>query len=274
MRRSEALRICRGAWKDLRSAMQAGHAQEQWHERYQAGNLQGVDAYVQGSMERFALLLDLAERFAPAPTGRPRRVLDAGAGYGVQAAAFARAGWQVSASDVYAQAPMLEQLGIEYRRWHLEAEPAPFEPASFEAVVLSQTIEHFTHSPREPLRKMLELLVPQGILVLDAPNISSLRNVWRLIRGKSIMWSLHDHWLAAEPEVVHGVPYYDRHNREYSRQDFLDIARFFGLEACSIRYYSPIHPGKPLAARVAARIRDIVPVWRKGVCAVLRKPAA
>lgn len=274
---AKARRICVRAWEKLKTALAASEQERQteaWHAHYRANDLSSVEDYILGSMERFALLLHLAARHTYLPGGGSPRVLDAGAGYGMQAACFAEAGWEVFASDVYAASPPLNKLGIQYRQWNLEADPPPFEANFFDAVILSQTIEHFTYSPRKPLEHLINILRPGGILVLDAPNIASLRNVWRLLRGKTIMWSLYDHWLAAEPRIVHGVPYYDRHNREYSRQDFLDIARFFGLDVLEIRYYSPIHPRKSWPARLAGRMRDLVPFWRKGICGVLRKPAA
>jgi hypothetical protein len=42
---------------------------------------------------------------------------------------------------------------------------------------------------------MMRITRSGGLLVIDASNISSFRNVWRLLRGKTIHWSFAKHYL-------------------------------------------------------------------------------
>lgn len=255
------------AWEQVKNALQdSTEVCDRWHIQY-VTEINEIEKYVLGSLDRFCLIYDSIHRRLQGHGV----VLDAGAGYGIQVTMFQESGYEVVACDLYSNLPVYQKLGIPYYRWHLEAEPAPFPPEYFDAVILSQTIEHFTYSPKHALEELLRILKPRGWLLIDAPNISSLRNIWRLLRGRTIHWSLRKHYLEQKPEVVNGVPYFDRHNREYAREDFEDIAEFFGLRIEECRYYSPIHPHKPWWARVLANIRDIVPCWRKGIYALYQK---
>ncbi len=257
------------AWEKIKPfLLQANeHTTSEWGNRYIPG-INEVESYFHGSRERFSMLLDIIRRHLPRG-----RVLDAGAGHGIQAIVFKLAGYQTFASDIYPSANLYEKLGVEYRQWNLETQPAPFPKHFFDTIVLSQTIEHFTYSPLHPIREMLHVLKPEGFLLIDAPNISSFNNIWRLMRGKTIHWNLKKHYLEQQPNIVNGIPYFDRHNHEYSMQDFDDIASFFHLEIVEHGYYSPLNKQKPLPTRWASKLRDCIPHWRKGLYCLFRKPS-
>ncbi len=259
-------------WSRLRPLLERARdsSQEPWMRQYLPPST-ALDEYFHGSLDRFALLLDVVLRHAPSGA----RVLDAGAGYAMQSAALREAGFDIHAADVYQHFAVYDALDIPYRRWHLEAdEKPPFEAESFDAVILSQTIEHFTYSPLRPLTQLLQVLRPGGILLIDAPNIASFHNVWRLLRGRTIHWSLRRHYLEQQPQMVGGVPYYDRHNREYAMEDLIDIAEHFSLHVLERGYYSPVNRrSKPAWMIALSRLRDGVPHWRKGLYALYRKPA-
>jgi len=271
MNRKRAREITNTAWEKLRPflAHETEESGEDWVQRY-CPNVEEVDKYFWGSRDRFAMLLQLLSNNLHSGAS----ILDAGAGYGIQPAVLKTAGFQTFASDIYEGNQLYEPLGIEYKRWHLEAEAAPFPDNAFDAVVLSQTIEHFTYSPRKPLEEMLRITKPGGYLLIDAPNIAAFRNVSRLLRGKSIHWNLKKHYLEQEPSITDGIPYYDRHNHEYAMQDFHDIAAHFGLEMVASGYYSPRNwKMKSRFANTASYLRDMVPHWRKGLYAMFRLPA-
>lgn len=255
------------AWDHLLQGLEdASRLEDPWVKRY-LPDTKVVNDYTLANMERFCMLYDVLDKRLQANAS----VLDAGAGYGIQAALFKEGGYMASASDIYPRLPIFDLIDIDYRRWNLEAEAAPFESESFDAILLSQTIEHFTYSPRHPIQELLRILKPGGWVLIDAPNISSFHNIWRLVRGKTIHWSLMKHYLEQEPLIVANVPYYDRHNHEYAKADFEDIAKYFGLKLEEVRYYSPLNPRKPAVYRLFAQFRDLVPVWRKGIYALFKK---
>ncbi|MDQ6964253.1 MAG: class I SAM-dependent methyltransferase, partial [Mariprofundales bacterium] len=184
------------------------------------------------------------------------------------------AGWKAYASDIYDGLSLFEHLAIPYSRWHLEIEQAPFEDGFFDAVILSQTIEHFTYSPRHALQELIRVVRPGGYLLIDAPNISSFHNISRLVRGKSVHWGMAEHYLKQEPMVVNGIPFFDRHNHEYAMQDLYDIAHHFELHIVNRGYYSPLNRIKNSAATLAfAHLRDLIPYWRKGLFMLYQTPA-
>jgi len=266
---ADARKSVADAWAGLRPLLADAIAHDEaWVSQYMP-SVADIDNYFDGSADRFALLLAAIARHCPPGA----RVLDAGAGYGMQPAAIKAAGFEAHASDIYESLPIYEPLGIHYRRWHLEADPAPYADDSFDAVLLAQTIEHFTYSPRHALEEMIRITRPGGIILIDAPNIACFHNVSRLLRGKTIMWNMRRHYLEQQPLITHGVPYYDRHNHELSLEDMQDIAAFFGLEMPECRYYSPYNRKRGQLAIGVARMRDLLPRWRKGIYAVMRLPS-
>lgn len=195
-------------------------------EQADKSSLYALNEYFQGSSYRFSLLINLAKKYLP-PNAK---VLDAGAGHGVLAIALKDSNFHAEASDLHKGLAIFDAEQVPYHTWHLEAENAPFADNSFDAVILSQTIEHFTYSPLQPLKEIVRILRPGGIMIIDAPNISCFRNASRILRGKSIHWDLKKHYLEQVPEIANHIPYYDRHNHEYSYEDLLAIAEFFNLE--------------------------------------------
>ncbi len=258
------------AWKQLRPLFVRRVAEKEraaWEQYYVPG-MPEVDEYVAGSFDRFAMLCGVLGKNLPAGA----RILDAGAGHGLLALSLKQMGFAAEASDIIEGFPLLAEAGLPYRPWHLECDPAPFDARSFDAVVLSQTLEHFTYSPRHALDESLRIIKPGGLLLIDVPNIACFHNISRLVRGKSLHWEFAKHYLQQDPVVHRGIPYYDRHNHEYSREDLLDIARFYDLEKLAVRYYSSYnHDKRGALAIFFSRLRDALPHVRKAIYALYRK---
>lgn len=232
-------------------------------------SLSQLDEYFYGSSYRFSMLFTLAKKYFP----EGAKVLDAGAGHGVLAFALKDAGFNAEASDLHKGLAAFDAENTPYHTWHLEAQDAPFPDNSFDAVILSQTIEHFTFSPLHPLKEIQRILRPGGVMIIDAPNISCFHNISRLLRGKSLHWNFKKHYLEQAPEEANGVPYYDRHNHEYSREDLQAIADFFSLTVEEITYYSSYNKKKHgFLAILVSQVRDSIRHWRKGIYAVYRLP--
>lgn len=271
MRIREAEKLVTDAWELSKQSFFENNPSERVHSWEQAdeNSLRDLDEYFQGSSYRFAMLISKVSAY----TNPGAKVLDAGAGHGVLALALKSAGFDAYASDLHNGLAVFDAEKIPYVQWHLEAEKAPFDDNTFDAVVLSQTIEHFTYSALHPLTELLRILKPGGILIVDAPNISCFRNVSRLLRGKSLHWDFQKHYLEQAPEMVDGVPYYDRHNHEFAKEDLQAIANFFKLDTKEIAYYSSYNRKKRgFFAILVSQIRDLVKRWRKGIYAVYQKP--
>ena len=100
-------------------------------------------------------------------------LLEIGAGAGFFGKAAERAGWRVSGIEVSPEAVAFarERLGLDVRSE--AAEQMSFPPASFDAAVMFDVIEHLL-DPRRALEAVRDVLRPGGLLVVTTPNIHAL----------------------------------------------------------------------------------------------------
>lgn len=103
----------------------------------------------------------------------PEKLLDVGCGGGRFLRRMQKRGWQVAGTDFDEQAArkVRERYGIETHVGDLPQCGLP--AASFDAITLSQAIEHL-YDPQATLRECLRLLKPGGLLVMTTPNARSL----------------------------------------------------------------------------------------------------
>lgn len=223
-----------------------------------------------GSIDRFC---DIALRLRDAT-----RVLDVGAGHGMLTALLSELGHKCCAVDVAEPqdrfARIYRMQGIAFHRCNVEVDPLPFPDASFDAVVCCQVLEHFSHSHLPAVREMHRVLRTGGILEVDVPNVASLRNRSRLLRGKNITFDYVEHYLRAQPLMYGGRSFYPlRHNREFTRSELhmlLEMAGFTRIEVeflRSRRYRTGIERIKSLGSA----LRDSWPAARKSLIAFAEK---
>jgi len=165
-------------------------------------------------------------------------------------------------------------LGIEWHQCNIEADLLPFPDCEFSGVYMGQLMEHFTYSPRKPLQEIKRVLKAGGLLVIDAPNVGELHNFYRLIRGKNILWDYKKHYIDAEPIFYKGLPYFDRHNREFTANDLRVLAESCGFEVVRTAYIRSARHGLKGFRRFEipfTYLRDLIPLFRKSVMLVARK---
>jgi SAM-dependent methyltransferase len=70
--------------------------------------------------------------------------------------------------------------------WDLEngSPPPDLRPGTFQTILFCEIIEHLV-APDRTLKTVVELLAPGGLLLITTPNLASLGNRVRLLRGKT-----------------------------------------------------------------------------------------
>ena len=59
----------------------------------------------------------------------------------------------------------------------------PWSPASFDALILSEVLEHFA-DPWAVLRRLRPLMKPGALVLASSPNVSHFSVIWGLLRGE------------------------------------------------------------------------------------------
>ena len=102
-----------------------------------------------------------------------RRLLEIGCGGGFFLKAAERSGWRVTGIELSEEAARFasERLGLDVRQG--TAESMTLAPATFDAAVMFDTIEHL-FDPRAALTAVARTLVPGGLLLVATPNFRAL----------------------------------------------------------------------------------------------------
>jgi 2-polyprenyl-3-methyl-5-hydroxy-6-metoxy-1,4-benzoquinol methylase len=173
------------------------------------------DAYFAPTIEKrperehiFEELLAGVERIL----GRRGRLLDVGCGEGMLVEVAARRGWHAEGTEIstamirYAR----EERGLTVH--HGVLEDLPLERRSYDAIVLNQVLEH-TRNPRTTLARAAELLVDDGVVRVDVPNLASFsswfKNIQSHLKLKSRPWKHysigHHFWFFTPHTLEHTV---------------------------------------------------------------------
>jgi ubiquinone/menaquinone biosynthesis C-methylase UbiE len=110
-----------------------------------------------------------------------------------------------------------------------------WQPASFDAVIFSEVLEHLVE-PGEALKKISRFVRPGGLLLASSPNISHWRVVRELIMGR---FALADQ----------GV--FDRtHLRWFTPQSFAEMAEKAGFDILELGPVTAFSPRTELISRL------------------------
>jgi len=221
-----------------------------------------------GSIDRFC---DIALAFRDA-----RRILDVASGNGLLLALLKLLGHEVCGVDIrdHRAGDLYQRHGLAFAICNVEADPLPFESASFDAVSCCQALEHFTHSHLPAVLEMKRVLRPGGVIELDVPNAASFRNRSRLLRGKHITFDYREHYLHAQPVVYKGREYYpDRHNREFTKAELELLLTEAGFREIDVRFLKSrrYRTGVERVKFVGTALKDLVAPLRKSLIAFARK---
>lgn len=112
----------------------------------------------------------------------------------------------------------------------------PFEPASFDAVILSEVLEHLV-SPWAVMHRLAPLVRPGGLVLASSPNVAHWRVVRELLKGR---FELRDS----------GV--FDRtHMRWFTPSSFATMFEDAGFEIVSVAPVTPFSARTRLISRLS-----------------------
>jgi SAM-dependent methyltransferase len=115
---------------------------------------------------------------------RCQRVLEVGCGSGELGRLLRQRGHCVTGIE------LVPEMAERARRWldrvvtaDAERDGLPFPPASFDAVVFADVLEHLV-DPWRVLREAVEVLAEDGVVVASIPNVQNVDVLRRLLRGR------------------------------------------------------------------------------------------
>ena len=166
-------------------------------------------------------------------------VLDFGSYFGNFALTMAAAGIAVEAIDSYAS---YDEAFIEHRRL-MEAEGITvhdfadvgyelerFEHHRFEAALCMGVIEHIAHTPRLLMTALDRVIRPNGLLIMDTPNLAYQYQREKLAEGHSVF----------PPITVQfdTTPPFEGHHREYTPTEVKWMVERIGHESIEIETFN------------------------------------
>lgn len=146
---------------------------------------------------------------------RPQRVLDVGCSTGYLSERLQERGATVIGLDVDERsAELARRTCAEVHVGDVETMDLPFEPASFDAILCGDLIEHL-RDPQATLARLRPLLRPGGRLVLSTPNIANWAMRLGLLFGRfrytewGILDKTHTHFFTRKTlrECLEGAGY-------------------------------------------------------------------
>ena len=223
-----------------------------------------------GSVDRYSFIAQKIRKH----TGDNVSILDAGCGIGVFLLTMKHLGHSCTAldfddSNVSLAPKYLSQF--PFFECNLETEKLPFDNESFDVVVCSQVLEHFTLSHLPPVIEMRRVLKKGGMLFVDVPNVACFRNRLRILKGKNITWDYEKHYLDAEPIITEAGTFFPhRHNREFTLSELVLLLSKAGFTTVNGHFLKSRHFRKGLAKikTFGTSIRDLIPSTRKTVMAI------
>jgi SAM-dependent methyltransferase len=165
--------------------------------------------------------------------------------------------WQEAvAEDVFDR--VHRKFGVKIVRRDIVAEGVEFEPESFDAFTIFDTIEHWHNSPKRVFHQLMAALKPGGLFIISCPNCVNLRKRITVPFGVG-KWTLMRDWYEVEK--------FRSHVREPDVADLRYIAADLGLSNAKVigRNWSG-YRSRFRAARLVTPLIDRVLQCRPSLC--------
>ena len=124
---------------------------------------------------------------------------------------------------------MVARFGLDLRKCDIEREPLPFADGAFRYVLLNEVFEHLRIDPLFVLSEINRVLAGDGTLMLTTPNLYSIQQIVRFLRGRGFGDPLRDF------EKLRDIGHMG-HVREYSHREIRRFLEYANLKVASVTY--------------------------------------
>ena len=204
----------------------------------------GEQAYIDFLLSQYEkILLDFNKIFTD--NGIPKRVLEISSFLGVIDITLAKIGFEVHTYDI----PEFQQngnLNKLYSKYNVHPSSGylkdvgktglPYPENHFDAVILSEVLEHLSFNPLPVLQEINRTLKKGGILYITTPNQVRKANRINMLFGHSIRNDISDSviQLDGEKKTICGI-----HWREYTLLELMQLLEITGF-TISTHYFFPM----------------------------------
>jgi 2-polyprenyl-3-methyl-5-hydroxy-6-metoxy-1,4-benzoquinol methylase len=134
--------------------------------------------------------------------------------------------------------------------------PLPFEPESFDIIVICEVVEHLRIPPDVVLSFLKKLVKkPGGVIIVGTPNAVCLSNRLRMMMGENPFHLLSSDWKSG-----------DVHIREYTMQELRKYGESAGVTVVFEEYCN--YWGQFIHINNIAEIERDIPSYRTGLTIV------
>lgn len=156
------------------------------------------------------------------------------------------------------------KIGIDFTL--ANQSPLPYQPESFDGVMLLDVLEHLHDSPRPLLDAVLRLIKPEGLLLITVPNAVNIRKRLHVLTGRTNLPDYGGYYWS------NGV--WRGHIREYVKDDLRQLASFQNLQILALKGCDHMLDKVPAKMQKFYQfITSIFPGWKDTWLLIARKPA-
>jgi hypothetical protein len=207
--------------------------------RHNAGLLpavQDLGLYLRASVARYEQLLRVVNAHAQLDRGA-LRALEVGGFLGAYPLTLARLGIPVTLVEHYGYyhgalddlAEYLAASGVCI--WDADfTEPLEATPSQCTLVTNMAMIEHLPDSPKHLMDNLRASTAPDGLIVLEVPNIAYFHRRRQLLLGRSVHSSLESLYFSEAPYVGH--------HREYTASELEQLVAWSGMSVLEVVLYN------------------------------------
>jgi SAM-dependent methyltransferase len=222
------------------------------------------------------ILLDFNKIFSKRDI--PPRVLEISSFLGVVDIALAKIGFEAYAYDnpEFQDNANLRTLYAEYhvspssgRVKDIGKNGLPYPDNFFDAVILSEVLEHINFNPLPVLQEINRILKRGGVMYITTPNQANLVHRIKILTGRSIRNSVYDSVTQLDParNTICGI-----HWREYTLRELIQLLETSGFSSLTSRYTlmtKDIH--SPFMKFLYGAIGTMVPSFRDSITIIAEK---